>query len=117
LIRLNRVNDNYPKYLLALDFITDGTKQINLIDWLHIKVRTLRQYVPVAVADIFPLVMPFADIELTTSISLIADNASVCFCDCGFPLSNDFRKFLILQYNKKYRPVPYVPKSGFCLKI
>jgi len=34
---LRKVNDNYPKYLLTLDFITgdnDGIKQINLIDWL-----------------------------------------------------------------------------------
>ena len=34
---LKRVGDNYPKYLLTLDFITgdhDGIKQINLIDWL-----------------------------------------------------------------------------------
>ncbi|MDR1563976.1 MAG: ATP-binding protein [Oscillospiraceae bacterium] len=31
------VSDNYPKYLLSLDFITgdyEGIKQINLIDWL-----------------------------------------------------------------------------------
>ncbi|MDR2163960.1 MAG: ATP-binding protein [Clostridiales Family XIII bacterium] len=34
---LRKVGDNYPKYLLTLDFITsdyDGIKQINLIDWL-----------------------------------------------------------------------------------
>jgi len=34
---LKKINDNYPKYLLTLDFITgddEGIKQINLIDWL-----------------------------------------------------------------------------------
>lgn len=34
---LKKVGDNYPKYLLTLDFITgdyEGIKQINLIDWL-----------------------------------------------------------------------------------
>jgi predicted AAA+ superfamily ATPase len=34
---LQRVGDNYPKYLLTLDFITgdyEGIKQINVIDWL-----------------------------------------------------------------------------------
>ena len=34
---LMKISDNYPKYLLTLDFITgdvDGVKQINLIDWL-----------------------------------------------------------------------------------
>ncbi|MCL2605233.1 MAG: ATP-binding protein [Defluviitaleaceae bacterium] len=34
---LQRVSDNYPKYLLTLDFITgdnEGIKQLNLIDWL-----------------------------------------------------------------------------------
>jgi hypothetical protein len=34
---LRRVNDNYPKYLLTLDFITgdyEGIRQVNLIDWL-----------------------------------------------------------------------------------
>jgi len=34
---LRKVSDNYPKYLLTLDFITgdhEGIKQINLIDWL-----------------------------------------------------------------------------------
>lgn len=34
---LQKVSDNYPKYLLTLDFITgdyEGIKQINLIDWL-----------------------------------------------------------------------------------
>ena len=34
---LKRVSDNYPKYLLTLDFITgdyEGIKQFNLIDWL-----------------------------------------------------------------------------------
>jgi predicted AAA+ superfamily ATPase len=34
---LIRVSDNYPKYLLTLDFITgdyEGIKQVNLIDWL-----------------------------------------------------------------------------------
>ena len=32
-----KVSDNYPKYLLTLDFITgdyEGIKQVNLIDWL-----------------------------------------------------------------------------------
>ena len=34
---LLKVGDNYPKYLLTLDFITgdhDGIRQVNLIDWL-----------------------------------------------------------------------------------
>jgi predicted AAA+ superfamily ATPase len=34
---LRRVGDNYPKYLLTLDFISgdyEGIKQVNLIDWL-----------------------------------------------------------------------------------
>ena len=34
---LRKVSDNYPKYLLTLDFITgdyEGIKQVNLIDWL-----------------------------------------------------------------------------------
>ena len=34
---LLKVRDNYPKYLLTLDFVTrdnEGIKQINLIDWL-----------------------------------------------------------------------------------
>jgi predicted AAA+ superfamily ATPase len=34
---LRRVSDNYPKYLLTLDFITgdsEGIQQVNLIDWL-----------------------------------------------------------------------------------
>ena len=34
---LNDIKDNYPKYLLTLDFITgdhEGIQQINLIDWL-----------------------------------------------------------------------------------
>jgi predicted AAA+ superfamily ATPase len=34
---LRRVGDNYPKYLLTLDFITgdyEGIEQINVIDWL-----------------------------------------------------------------------------------
>ena len=34
---LLRISDNYPKYLLTLDFITgdyEGIKQVNLIDWL-----------------------------------------------------------------------------------
>ena len=34
---LRKVSDNYPKYLLTLDFITgdnEGIKQLNLIDWL-----------------------------------------------------------------------------------
>jgi predicted AAA+ superfamily ATPase len=34
---LRKVNDNYPKYLLTLDYITgdyEGIKHINLIDWL-----------------------------------------------------------------------------------
>jgi len=34
---LKKVSDNYPKYLLTLDFITgdnEGIKQMNLIDWL-----------------------------------------------------------------------------------
>ena len=34
---LKKVSDNYPKYLLTLDFITgdyEGIKQVNLIDWL-----------------------------------------------------------------------------------
>ena len=34
---LKRVGDNYPKYLLTLDFITgdyEGIRQVNLIDWL-----------------------------------------------------------------------------------
>jgi len=34
---LKKANDNYPKYLLTLDFIAgdnDGIKQMNLIDWL-----------------------------------------------------------------------------------
>jgi predicted AAA+ superfamily ATPase len=34
---LKRVSDNYPKYLLTLDFISgdsEGIKQMNLIDWL-----------------------------------------------------------------------------------
>ena len=34
---LRKVSDNYPKYLLTLDFITgddEGIKQINLIEWL-----------------------------------------------------------------------------------
>jgi predicted AAA+ superfamily ATPase len=34
---LLKISDNYPKYLLTLDFITgdyEGIKQINLIDWL-----------------------------------------------------------------------------------
>jgi predicted AAA+ superfamily ATPase len=35
-----RVSDNYPKYLLTLDFITgdyEGIKQLNIIDWLLAK--------------------------------------------------------------------------------
>jgi len=34
---LRKVSDNYPKYLLTLDFITgdyEGIKQVNLVDWL-----------------------------------------------------------------------------------
>jgi predicted AAA+ superfamily ATPase len=34
---LLKVRDNYPKYLLTLDFVTgdyEGIKQVNLIDWL-----------------------------------------------------------------------------------
>jgi len=34
---LKKVSDNYPKYLLTLDFFTgdyEGIKQVNLIDWL-----------------------------------------------------------------------------------
>ena len=34
---LKKVSDNYPKYLLTLDFISgdyEGIKQINIIDWL-----------------------------------------------------------------------------------
>jgi predicted AAA+ superfamily ATPase len=34
---LRRVGDNYPKYLLTLDFVSgdyEGIKQVNLIDWL-----------------------------------------------------------------------------------
>jgi len=34
---LKKVSDNYPKYLLTLDFITgdyEGIKQVNIIDWL-----------------------------------------------------------------------------------
>ncbi|MDR1565454.1 MAG: ATP-binding protein [Oscillospiraceae bacterium] len=37
LIPLRQINDNYPKYLLTLDFITgdyEGIKQTNLVDWL-----------------------------------------------------------------------------------
>ena len=37
LLPLLRVGDNYPKYLLTLDFVTgdyEGIKQVNLIDWL-----------------------------------------------------------------------------------
>ena len=34
---LKKVSDNYPKYLLTLDFITgdyEGIEQVNIIDWL-----------------------------------------------------------------------------------
>ncbi len=34
---LKKVDDNYPKYLLTLDFVTgdyEGIKQVNIIDWL-----------------------------------------------------------------------------------
>ena len=37
LFPLKKIRDNYPKYLLTLDFVTgdiDGVKQLNLIDWI-----------------------------------------------------------------------------------
>ncbi len=37
IIPLKKVDDNYPKYLLTLDFVTgdyEGIKQVNIIDWL-----------------------------------------------------------------------------------
>ena len=73
---------------------------------MHIEVRSLRQYVSVAVAFIFPLIVPFPDIELPPAVCLIADDAPVCLCD----------KNISLQKNSSRIPTEKTPETGGKMK-
>jgi len=83
---------------------------------MHIEVGTLRQYISVAVADILSLIVSLPDIKLTTAVGLVADYAPVCLGDNDFTFLCESRKVSAYQNIKIFMPIPYVPKSSFCLK-
>jgi len=74
---------------------------------MNVEAGTLRLNIAVAVIQIFPLVVPFPYAELSPAVRLISDNAPVCFCDYGFPLSDSFLSTAYQDFEA--RPV--------CLKI